>query len=435
MARITPDIPGFVAFIIKRLKAAGFEAYVVGGAVRDAFLKRPIMDWDVATAAPAGRIKTLFNDQRQFALGHDTVTLVHSGTHFEVTPFRGGENDLTSDLSRRDFTINAMAFDPDGLKVIDPFRGESDIKRRALRAVGNPEERFREDPLRLLRCIRLSAELGFRIDKETLTGLGRTAPLLSSTAPERIRDELMKILMTATPSMSFYVMVRTGILKFFLPELLEGYLKRQNHYHRHTIFRHIVETIDQVRPDPVLRLTALLHDIAKPRTRIKREGVWRFYGHEEESALLAEEILKRLKFSKEVMRGVTHLIRHHMIGYDSGWSDAAIRRLMRRVGTRRIHDLLEFRRADLMAHGFGDQDRALTDELERRVEEQIQRGAPTRRGDLAVDGNTVMKITGLSPGPEVGRILRGLNEKVLDQPGLNNRDDLSALIKFIQTYA
>jgi len=136
-----------------------------------------------------------------------------------------------------------------------------------------------------------------------------------------------------------------------------------------------------------------------------------------------------------VMRRVTHLIRHHMIGYDSGWSDAAVRRLMRRVGTGNIHDLLEFRRADLLAHGFAGQDLALTDELERRVAEQIRRGAPTRRGDLAVDGNMVMKITGLSPGPEVGRILRGLNEKVLDQPELNNREDLRVLIKFIQTYA
>ncbi len=435
MARITLDIPGFVTFIIKRLRTAGYEAYVVGGAVRDAFLKRPIMDWDVATSAPAGRIKTIFNDQRQFALRHDTVTLVHSGDHFEVTPFRGGENDLTSDLSRRDFTINAMALDPDGLKVIDPFYGESDIKQRVLRAVGNPEDRFREDPLRLLRCIRLSAELRFRIDKETVAGLGATAPLLSSTAPERIRDELMKILMTRSPSRSLYFMVRTGILKTFLPELLEGYLKRQNHYHCHTIFRHIVETIDHVRPDPVLRLTALFHDIAKPRTRIKRGGVWRFYGHEKESALLAEEILKRLKFSKEAIRRVAHLIRHHMIGYDSGWNDAAIRRLMRRVGTGHIHDLLAFRRADLLAHGFADQDLALRDELERRVEEQIQRGTPTRREDLAVDGNMVMKITGLSSGPAVGRVLRDLNEKVLDHPELNNREDLTAILEAIQTCA
>jgi len=431
VARIRPEIPGFVTAIIQRLKAAGYDAYVVGGAVRDALLKRPIVDWDVATSAPAGKIKTIFRDQRQFALRHDTVTLVHSGAHFEVTPFRGGESGLTSDLSRRDFTINAMAFDPRGSKVIDPFHGESDIKQRVLRAVGNPEERFREDPLRLLRCIRLAAELHFRIDSHTSNALGATAPLLSSVAPERIRDELMKILMTRRPSRSFYLMVRSGILKSFLPELLEGYLKRQNPYHRHTIFRHIVETVDSVGPDPVLRLTAVFHDIAKPRTRVKKDGTWRFYGHEKESALLAGEILNRLRFRREVVRRVTHLIRHHMIGYDSAWSDAAIRRLIQRVGADYIHDLLEFRRADLLAHGLTDQDLALTDELQRRGAGQIRREGPTGISELAVDGNIIMEITGLSPGPAVGRVLRGLNEKVLDHPELNNRKALTALIKLM----
>ncbi len=433
MAHITPDIPGFVTFILDRLKAAGHDAYVVGGAVRDALLKRPIMDWDVATSAPPDHIKTIFRDQRHFTLKHDTVTVVHSGSHFEVTPFRGEENTLQSDLSRRDFTINAMAFDPDDPRVIDPFHGASDINKRVLRAVGNPEDRFREDPLRLLRCVRLAAELRFRIDKKAFTGLGAMAPLLPSVAPERIRDELMKILMTRRPSGSFYIMVRAGLLKAFLPELLEGYLKRQNRYHRYTIFRHVVETVDHVRPDPVLRLTALLHDIAKPRTRVKSRGTWRFYGHEKESALLAEEILSRLRFSNEVIKKATHLIRHHMIGYDSEWSDAAVRRLIRRVGTGQIRDLLAFRRADILAHGLDNENPRISSELEERVKEQIRREAPTGRKDLAVDGNVVMKITGLSPGPEVGRVLRELNEKVLDHPELNNRENLEALLESIQT--
>jgi len=431
VAPITPDIPPFVTFIIQKLKAAGFDAYVVGGPVRDAMLKRPIMDWDVVTSAPAGRIRSIFHDQKQFSLKHDTVTLIHSGAHYEVTPFRGSPDDLTSDLSRRDFTVNAMALDPEGPQVIDPFNGESDMRHRIVRAVGNPKARFREDPLRLLRCIRLAAELGFRIDSHTLRALGATAPLLSSTAPERIRDELVKVLMTPKPSRSFYLMVRTGLLKSFLPELLEGYLKRQNRHHRHTIFRHTVETIDQIRPDPVLRLTALLHDIAKPRTRVKRNGTWRFYGHEKESARLAGDILKRLRFSREVTKRVIHLIRHHMIGYNPRWSDAAIRRLIRRAGAGQIHDLLEFRRADLLAHGLSDGSLPLTDELQRRVEEQIRRQAPTERRALAVDGRMVMEIRGLSPGPEVGRILRDLHEKVLDHPELNNREDLTAIVKYI----
>lgn len=429
MAPIAPDIPGFVAVVIERLKTAGHDAYVVGGAVRDALLKRPIMDWDVATSAPADRIRAIFHDQRQFTLKHDTVTLVHNGVHFEVTPFRESENDLVGDLSHRDLTLNAMALDPDGCRIIDPFQGRSDIQHRILRAVENPQARFREDPLRLLRCIRFSAELRFRIDPETLAGLRAAAPLLASVAPERIRDELIKILITPKPSRAFYLMIRTGILKTFLPELLEGYLKRQNPYHRHTIFRHLLETVDHIRPEPVLRLAALLHDVAKPRTRIKKGGTWRFYGHEEESALLASDILARLRFSSGVTREVVRLVRHHMVGYDAGWTDAAIRRLLQRVGVEQINDLLALRRADLLARGMADGELSLTEELEARLAYQIQRGTPTRREDLAVDGTMVMNIAGLSPGPAVGGILRALNEKVLDHPELNNREDLTAMIK------
>lgn len=433
MSLITPDIPKFVIFILNRLKAADHQAYIVGGAVRDVFLKRTITDWDVATSAPRDKIRTIFRDTKQFALKHDTVTLVHSGHHFEVTTFRGEEKGLFGDLSLRDFTINAMALDPDNNEVIDPYGGESDMDKRVIRAVGDPEARFREDPLRLLRGVRLATELRFRIDEKTISGLGSSASLLASVAPERIREELMKILVAPKPSRAFNTMVRTGLLKPFLPELLEGYLKRQNQYHRYTIFKHIVETVDHVRAEPILRLTALLHDIAKPRTRIKKEGKWRFYGHEKESALLAEEILNRLKFSNEVIKKVTNLIQHHMIGYDSGWSDAAVRRLIRRVGTEQINDLLVFRRADLLAHGLKDQNFKLTRELAARVNEQIRNQAPIMRQNLAIDGQVVMEVTGLSPGPEIGRILRNLSEKVLDRPELNNMEDLTALLKDMKT--
>ena len=429
MSIITPNIPEFVVFILNRLKAAGHQAYIVGGAVRDAFLKRAITDWDVATSAPRDEIRTIFWDRNQFALKHDTVTLVHTGHHFEVTTFRGEEKGLLSDLSHRDFTINAMAFAPDNDKVIDPHGGESDIGKKLIKAVGDPEARFREDPLRLLRGVRLATELRFRIGEKTISSFSSLASLLASVAPERIREELMKILIAPKPSRAFNIMVRTGILKEFVPELLEGYLKRQNHYHRYTIFKHIVETVDHVRPEPILRLTALFHDIAKPRTRIKREGKWSFYGHEKESALLAEEILNRLRFSNEMIRKVTNLIQHHMIGYDAGWSDAAVRRFIRRVGAGQINNLLTFRRADLLAHGLTDQNFGLSMELEMRVNEQVRHKVPTRLQDLAVDGHAVMEITGLSPGPEVGRILRVLNEKVLDHPELNMREDLAALLR------
>jgi len=433
MPPLITDIPGFVRTLLDRLKAAGYAAYIIGGAVRDAILQRPIVDWDVATSAPAPAIRRLFSDHRQFSLKHDTVTLVHAGNHFEITPFRGMDRTLKGDLAHRDFTLNAMAFEPDKGAFIDPFDGASDIRRKILRAVGDPEERFREDPLRLLRCVRLTAELGFRIHKDTLAGMEITAPLLPSAAPERIRDELTRILMTPKPSGSFNLMVRTRILRYVLPELLEGYLKRQNPYHRYTVFKHMIETVNHVRQEPVLRLTALLHDIAKPRTRIKRKGTWRFYGHEAASAILAKEILNRLRFPGAVTKEVTHLIRHHMIGYHVGWSDAAVRHLIRRVGTAHIHDLLIFRRADLLAHGLENQDPVLIDDLERRINEQIRLKAPTHKKDLAIDGNRVMEITGLSPGPAVGRVLRDLTERVLHDPELNNRADLTAILKSMQT--
>ncbi len=433
MMNLFPTIPEFATTLLDRLKAAGYEACIVGGAVRNALLHRPVTDWDVATSAPGDEIRRIFSDQKLFALKHETVTLVHADGHFEVTSFKGEKDSLESDLSHRDFTMNAMAVDPEEGTLVDLFGGASDIENRTLRAVGDAKDRFQEDPLRLLRAVRLTAELGFRIQKETLAGMVNTASLLASAAPERIRDELTRILMTARPSASFYLMVRTGILSHFLPELLEGCLKRQNASHRYTIFRHMVETVDQVRPDPVLRLTALLHDIAKPRTRSKKAGVWRFYGHEKESAWLAGEILSRLRFPHAVTKRVTHLIEHHMIGYDAGWGDAAVRRLIRRAGTAHIHDLLTFRRADLRAHGLISQDLALMDELEARVNEQIRLKAPTGRGDLAVNGKRVMEITGLSPGPEVGRLLRLLNERVLDRPELNNREDLTAILKSMQT--
>lgn len=426
------DIPEFVSFILKRLKDAGHQAFIVGGAVRDACLNRPTFDWDVATSAIPQEITEVFNDTRHFSLKHGTVTLVDSGNHFEVTPFRGKKQSLDEDLSLRDFTIDAMAFDPETGLIIDPFGGVVDISRKLITAVGNPGSRFQEDPLRLLRAVRLSTELKFRIEKQTLKSLAFQAHLLHSVAPERIREELIKILMSPKPSTGFNLMVNTGLLRQFLPELLEGYLKRQNAYHRYTIFRHIMETVDCVEPDPVLRLTALLHDIAKPRVRKKIAGVWRFYNHEQESAVLAAKILDQLKFSKDMIRKVTSLIRHHMIAYDSGWSDAAVRRLIRRVGPEDISDLIVFLRADIIAHGINNQDLNLLKELEQRIEDQVEGHVATNTRDIAIDGHEIIKILEIPSGPAVGKILADLMEKITDHPELNTREKLRGLLEEIK---
>jgi tRNA nucleotidyltransferase (CCA-adding enzyme) len=323
-ARIKSNIPQFVAFILERLTLAGYQAFIVGGAVRNAALQQPTTDWDVATSAPTKEIKKIFNDIRSFSLKHSTVTLVHAGRLFEVTAFRGKDGSLEDDLARRDFTINAIAFDPQKREMLDPFGGRGDIRGKLIRAVGDPEARFKEDPLRLLRAVRFASELGFQVEDTTLKILVHMAPLLHNVAPERIKDELIKILMSQKPSVGFNLTRRTGLLKQFLPELLEGYQKRQNAHHRYTVFKHIMETIDRVEPELLLRLTALFHDIAKARAREKVDGKWRFFGHEAESADLTAEILDRLRFSNHMIVKVTNLIRHHMISYDSQWSNAAV---------------------------------------------------------------------------------------------------------------
>jgi tRNA nucleotidyltransferase/poly(A) polymerase len=424
-----PRIPTFIFFILGRLKDAGHRAFIVGGAVRSMFLQLPIVDWDIATSAQPKEIKRIFYDIKFFALKHNTVTLVRSGRHFEVTAFRGQGDCLEDDLAHRDFTINAMALDPQRNEFLDPFEGRTDIQARKIRAVGDPKKRFQEDPLRLLRAVRLATELAFKIETRTLETLICLASSIHKVAPERIRNELIKVLMSSKPSVGFNLMRRTGLLKQFLPELLEGYLKRQNAHHRYTVYKHIMETLDRVEPQPLLRITALLHDIAKPRIREKIDGKWRFFGHEAASANLAAEILERLRFSRVMIGKVTNLIQHHMIDYHSQWSDAAVRRLIRRVGVEGIVDLMRFRRADIYAHGLDSQNAMRLNELEGRIKAQIKRSVPIKIQNLAINGSTVMETLGLSSGPEVGRVLRELMEKVTDNPDLNTKRSLIALLE------
>ena len=428
------DIPEFIMIVVETLHASGHQAYIVGGAVRDYCLQRMVTDWDVATSATPEEIKSTLEDMRNFSLKHGTVTFVHLGRCYDVTTFRGSKgfgSSLQEDLGHRDFTINAMAYDETRRKILDPHGGRDDLLLRIVRAVGSPKERFREDPLRLLRAVRLAAELGFRIESKTLETISKMAGELDSVAPERIREELMKILLCQRPSLGFNLMLRVGLLKQILPELLEGYRKKQDPSHRYTIYRHVMETLDQVEAEPVQRLTALLHDIAKPRVRRKIDGEFSFSGHERKSAHLGREIMKRLKFSHDIIGRVTHLVAHHMStsGYDSTWSDGALRRLIRGVGSENMDHLLAFREANVRAHGLGDEKIDLFSDLRKRIEGLRREGLPLKPGDLAIDGNEVMEILGLPQGPEVGRILEELLDMVTERPELNRKGDLTALVK------
>ena len=428
------DIPEFIMGLLDTLHASGHQAYVVGGAVRDYCLQRTVTDWDVATSATPEEIKSTLRDMRHFSLKHGTVTFVHSDRCYDVTTFRGSKgfvSRLQEDLGHRDFTINAMAYDENHKKILDPYKGRDDLLRRVVRAVGNPKERFREDPLRLLRAVRLAAEMGFRIESNTFETIAKTAEELDSVAPERIREELMKILLCQRPSVGLNLMHRLGLLKQVLPELLEGYRKKQDSSHRYTIYKHIMETLDQVEAAPVLRLTALLHDIGKPHVRRKIEGEYSFLGHERKSAQLGKEIMKRLKFSHDIMDLVTHLVAHHMsmAGYDSTWSDTALRRLIRGVGSENMDHLLAFREADIKAYGMDDEKIDLFSDLRKRIKGLRREDLVQGPGDLAIDGHEVMEILGLREGPEVGRILEELLNKVTERPELNRKGALTALVK------
>ncbi|MCJ7596977.1 MAG: CCA tRNA nucleotidyltransferase [Desulfobacterales bacterium] len=427
------EMPRFGKAILERLRRAGYESYLVGGAVRDILLRRPAADWDVTTSAPLEKIERIFEDTRHFSLRHDTLTLVHGGRHYEVSVYRGAEGlgrTIEEDLGHRDFTINAMAYDDEKRVIIDPHEGQRDIQLGQVRGVRNPGDRFREDPLRLLRAVRLATELGFKIEERTRRILSEMTDEISSVAEERIRDELMRLLMCRRPSKGFRLMVRTGLMRRVLPELMEGYRRKQNHHHRYTIFRHVMEAVDRVEAEPILRLTALFHDIAKPRVREKKGGEYRFLGHEEASARLAEEILGRLRFGKAVIGQVTKLIETHMaiLNYDSRWGDGAVRRVIIRVGPENMDRFLALRRADLLARGIKDEKLDLLSEFEKRAREIMERPLALRTRDLAIDGMRVMGILGLGPGPEVGRILRLLMEKVTDQPELNTEEGLYALL-------
>ena len=328
-----------------------------------------------------------------------------------------------------------MAYNVDTHEIIDPNNGKGDISKKIIKAVGEPIERFREDPLRLLRAVRIANELDFRIEANTLEAISKMSDQIAFVAPERIRNELMKILLNSKPSKAFYFMKRVGLLDHFLPELVEGYLKKQNTYHRYTIFRHVMETIDSTEAIPILRLTALLHDIAKPRVRKKLNGVFRFYNHEKESARLAREIMIRLRFNGEMVKNVTNLIMHHMIEYGSDWSDGAVRRLIQRVGPSAIDKLILFRKADLIAHGTMDDKMSLLFELEKRVSELTRKPYAGSLNDLAINGNHVSKILGLAPGPIIGKILKELMEKVIDDPKKNTKSQLIAMVHEMNTDA
>jgi len=370
---------------------------------------RPATDWDVTTSAGPEQILSAFKSVRSFSLKHGTVTLVHKGRPYEVTTFRGPNQTLEDDLKHRDFTINAMAYDTRRGVVIDPWRGRKDIAKGVVRGVVSPEGRFREDPLRLLRAVRIATELGFRIEGKTLKAVSSMAKAVTAAAPERIRDEMMRIVLCQKPSKGLRLLGATGLFDRILPELVKTG-KGQG------------RVVDRVAPDPALRLAALFCRMDR-RASLDQEA---------KAEEVAKRIMVRLRFSKTLIRQVTKLVEEERVlaGYQPSWSDGDVRRFIRRVGVDHLERLVALRRAHLMSlPTAGQKPLGLLNDIHARTRALIKE--PLVRGpqDLAIKGSEVMKVTGLSPGPEVGGILARLSEQLMDHPEWNTRKKLAAMVK------
>ncbi|HTO21708.1 MAG TPA: HD domain-containing protein [Spirochaetia bacterium] len=435
-------IPGVARELARVFQAAGFQCHLVGGAVRDILLGRPHTDYDVATDALPSQVVPLVRRVIPTGIKHGTVTVLFKGTTFEVTTFRTetGYSDgrrpdsvtfapsILEDLARRDFTINAIAYDLHADRVEDPHDGRGDLKRRLIRAIGNPAERFHEDGLRPLRACRFAAQLGFEVDPATLAAIPGALEVLARVSAERVRDEILKILQSPVPSAGFALMKQSGILSVVLPELLEGDGVAQGPLHCYDVLWHSLYACDAAPADSlVLRLAALLHDVGKPRTRgTAPDGRPTFHGHEKVSEEMTRAILERLRLPNAVIKDTAHLVAQHMFNYQEEWSDAAVRRLVSRVGEGSIKDLLALRRADQLgmcrenARYFPQ---GLSD-FAHRVDSVLSADRALTISSLAVNGRDVMERLGLPPGPKVGVILQELLQSVLEDPALNSREKL-----------
>jgi tRNA nucleotidyltransferase (CCA-adding enzyme) len=439
LAQVPEDVLG----ICRRLRERGKRGWIVGGCVRDLLRGAPAKDWDIATDARPDEVIGFFRKVIPTGVQHGTVTVVLRGEHYEVTTLRGEGaysdgrrpdavefvDDIVADLARRDFTINAIALDPVDGQLIDPFEGQKDLEARVLRAVGKAEDRFGEDGLRVLRAARFSATLECSIDPDTERAMGaeRSLSTFRRVSAERVRDEWMKAMKAPRPSIAFNAMQRTGILAITSPEIVESVGCTQNKWHAFDVWGHAMACLDACPPAPVLRVAALLHDVGKPRTRAFSEKTadYTFYEHERIGAEMTDPILARLRFSNEERAHIVALVRHHLICYSDDWSDAAVRRWIRRITPELAPDLYLLGIADAMGKGRdASADVTNIERLRARVDAVIAAGSALSAKDLAVDGGRIMKELEIKPGRIIGEILAHLVELVLDDPAKNQADVL-----------
>jgi tRNA nucleotidyltransferase (CCA-adding enzyme) len=434
------------AKVCQRLREAGHEAWVVGGCVRDTLMGRGAKDWDVATSARPEETQRLFRRTIPTGIQHGTVTVMIGDVPIETTTFRGegAYSDsrrpdsvtfgvgLEEDLARRDFTMNAIAFDPATGRLADPFGGQKDLEAKLIRAVGDAEARFREDGLRVMRGLRFAAVLEFAIDPATEAGMKSALGSLAKVSMERVHDELVKLLSARRPSIGLEIAERTGVLGVILPELLPAVGLAQNRHHSHDVWRHTLATVDATTGDPIRRLGALLHDVGKPATAAPKPdapGENSFYRHDSVGAEMTDALLRRLKFSNKDRERVVGIVAHHMFWYTPEWTDATVRRFVRRVGEPLLDDLFAVREGDVIGRGRGEDPETELAELRTRVKKVLSEDQALSTADLAIDGRDVMTALGIPPGRIIGDILKALLERVIEDPGLNERESLLALVR------
>jgi tRNA nucleotidyltransferase/poly(A) polymerase len=450
-------LPKKLKEIIQNFKKNGFEIYIVGGAVRDILMGKEVYDWDLTTDATPEKIIKIFKDA-YYNNEFGTVGIpneIEGERPYEITTFRTERKyedqrhpseikwgkTLEEDLKRRDFTINAMAFDiisigrKDKVRLIDHFNGQEDIKKKLIKTVGDPQERFSEDALRMMRAVRIAAELNFKIEEKTLQAIKENSILIRKIAYERIRDEILKLLSSNHPYEGMLILRESKLMEIILPELEKTFGVDQvspNRHHIYDVGTHSLLTLKYTalkNNDPITRLAALIHDVGKYQTYKKQEnGVITFYNHEIISSRIANRIADRLRLSKKQKEKLYKLVRYHQFTVDENQTDSAIRRFIREVGKENIKDMIDIRVGDRLGSGARETSWRLEKFKERLIEVQKE---PFTVRDLKIDGNKVMEILDIKPGPKVGQILNILFDKVVNKEITNDEKTLTEEVKKI----
>lgn len=435
-------IPAEVSRVTETLESAGFEAYLIGGCVRDIIVDKKPKDWDVTTNATPDQIVALF-PKTFYENDYGTVGVVNEETEheelkiIEVTPYRLESeysdnrrpdkvmwgSTLDDDLKRRDFAMNAIAYSVSHKTLVDPYNGIKDIEDKIIRTVGDPFERFGEDALRILRAVRLSAELGFTINTQTEEAIKKTAHTLKNIAVERIRDEFVKIVQSQNPMIGFIIAHELGVLSYVAPEIERGIGVEQNGDHIYTVWEHNLRALQHAANKDYslyVRLAALFHDVAKPETRrwLDKKNDWTFYGHDVVGGKVTRETLQRLKFPKKTVETVSKLVRYHLFFSDiEKITLSAVRRIVRNVGPENVWMLMELRTCDRIGMGRPKETPYRLRKYESMIEEAMR--APVSVQMLKIDGIKIMEVTHETPGPRIGYILNALFEETADNPEMN----------------